>query len=121
MGIVRQGKYVDADAKKLVANADAVVLAVGFDYASESEGADRTFRLPPGQEELIQAIAAANKNTIVIVTSGGNVGSNGWLSRVPALLEAWYPGQAGGTALAEILFGDVDPQRRMPASFERRW
>ena len=121
MGIVRQGKYVDADAKKLVANADAVVLAVGFDYASESEGADRTFRLPPGQEELIQEIAAANKNTIVIVTSGGNVDSNVWLSRVPALLEAWYPGQEGGTALAEILFGDVDPSGRLPVSFERRW
>src|SRR5436305_4456714 len=121
MGIVRQGKYVDADAKKLVANADAVVLAVGFDYASESEGADRTFRLPPGQEELIQEIAAANKNTIVIVTSGGNVDSNVWLSRVPALLEAWYAGQEGGTALAELLFGDVDPSRRVPVSFERRW
>src|SRR3989449_2109880 len=121
MGIVRQGKYVDADAKKLVANADAVVLAVGFDYASESEGADRTFRLPPGQEELIQEIAAANKNTIVIVTSGGNVDSNVWLSRVPALLEAWYPGQEGGTALAEILFGDVNPSGRLPVTFERHW
>jgi len=121
MGIVRQGKYVDADAKKLAANADAVVLAVGFDYTSESEGADRTFRLPPGQEELIQEFAAANKNTVVIVTAGGNVDSNVWLSRVPALLEAWYAGQEGGTALAEILFGDIDPSGRLPVSFERRW
>jgi beta-glucosidase len=121
MGIVRQGNYVGADAKKLAANADAVVLAVGFDYASESEGADRTFRLPPGQEELIQEIAAANKNTIVVVTSGGNVDTNAWLDRVPVLLEAWYPGQEGGTALAEILFGNVDPSGRLPVTFERRW
>ncbi len=55
------------------------------------------------------------------MTSGGNVDSNVWLSRVPALLEAWYPGQEGGTALAEILFGDVDPSGRLPVSFERRW
>jgi beta-glucosidase len=121
MGIVRQGKYVDADAKKLAANADAVVLAVGFDYASESEGADRTFGLPPGQDELIQEIAAANKNTIIVVTSGGNVETNAWLDLVPATLEAWYPGQEGGTALAEILFGDVDPSARLPVTFERRW
>src|SRR5256886_16864793 len=121
MGIVRQGKYVDADAKKLVANADAVVLTVGFDYASESEGADRTFGLPPGQDEIIREIASANKNTIVVVTSGGNVDSNAWFDRVPAMLEAWYPGQEGGAVLAEILFGDVDPSGRLPASFERRW
>src|SRR5438445_2800481 len=121
MGIVRQRNYVGADAKKLAANADAVVLAVGFDYASESEGADRTFGLPPGQDELIREIASANKNTIVIVTSGGNVDSNVWLSRVPALLEAWYPGQEGGTAMAELLLCDVDPSGRLPVSFERRW
>jgi len=121
MGIVRQGSYVNADAKKLAAGADAVVLAVGFDYASESEGADRTFSLPPGQDELIQAVFAANKNTIVVVTSGGNVDTNPWLDRVPALLEAWYPGQEGGTALAEILFGELDPSGRLPVTFERRW
>ena len=121
MGIVRQGNYVGADAKKLAANADAVVLAVGFDYASESEGADRTFGLPPGQDELIREIASANKNTIVVVTSGGNVDSNAWFDRVPAMLEAWYPGQEGGAVLAEILFGDVDPSGRLPVSFERRW
>jgi beta-glucosidase len=121
MGIVREGRYVHADAKKLAANADAVVLAVGFDHTSESEGADRTFGLPPGQDELIQEISAVNKNTIVVVTSGGNVDANAWLDPVPALLEAWYPGQEGGTALAEILFGDVDPSGRLPVSFERRW
>jgi beta-glucosidase len=121
MGIARQGTYVLPDAKKLAAKADVVIVAVGFDPESESEGADRTFRLPPGQDELIQEMAAANKNTIVVVTSGGGVDMNAWIERVPALLEAWYPGQEGGKAAAEILFGDVNPSGRLPATFERRW
>ncbi len=120
-GIARQGTYVNATAEKMAASADAVVLAVGFNPDSESEGADRTFQLPPGQDELIERIAALNKRTIVVVTSGGSVDMRGWLDRVPALLEAWYPGQEGGTALAQVLFGDANPSGRLPVSFERRW
>jgi beta-glucosidase len=121
MGIAREGTYVLPDARKLAAKADVVVVAVGFDPQSETEGADRTFHLPPGQDELIQEMAAANKNTIVVLTSGGGTDMNAWLDRVPALLEAWYPGQEGGKAAAEILFGDVNPSGRLPATFERRW
>jgi beta-glucosidase len=121
MGITREGAFVLPDARKLAAKADVVVVAVGFNPQSESEGADRTFRLPPGQDELIQEMAAANKNTIVVVTSGGGVDMNAWIDRVPALLEAWYPGQEGGKAAAEIMFGDVNPSGRLPATFERRW
>jgi beta-glucosidase len=121
LGIALQATYVLPDAKKLAAKADVVVVAVGFDPESESEGADRTFHLPPGQDELIQEMAAANKNTIVVLTSGGGADMNAWLDRVPALLEAWYPGQEGGKAAAEILFGDVNPSGRLPATFERRW
>ena len=120
-GISRTGTLADAEAKKLAAGADVVVLAVGFDPGSESEGADRTFSLPPGQDQLIQEIATANKNTIVVLTSGGNVAMNTWLDRVPALIEMWYPGQEGGRALAEVLFGEVNPSGRLPVTFERRW
>jgi len=120
-GIIRHGSVVSQEAKKLAANADVVVVAAGFDPETESEGADRTFNLPPAQDELIEAMAAANKNTIVVITSGGNVDMTGWLDRVPALIEAWYPGQEGGTALAEVLFGDVNPSGRLPVTFERRW
>jgi beta-glucosidase len=66
-------------------------------------------------------MAAVNKNTIVVLTSGGGADMNAWIDRVPALLEAWYPGQEGGKAAAEILFGDVNPSGRLPATFERRW
>ena len=83
-GIVRHGGIVNDEAKKLAASADVVVVAAGFDPETESEGADRTFNLPPGQDELIRTIAAANKNTIVVITSGGNVNMNGWVDRVPA-------------------------------------
>jgi beta-glucosidase len=121
LGIVARGGYVEAEAKQLAASADVVVVAAGFDPESESEGSDRTFGLPPGQDELIQAMAAANKNTVVVVTSGGGVDMRAWLDRVPALIEAWYPGQEGGTALAEILFGDVDPSGRLPITFDHSW
>jgi beta-glucosidase len=121
MGIARQGAIVDANAKMLAAKADAVVVAVGFSPETESEGADRTFSLPPGQNELIQEMAGANKNTIVVVTSGGSFDTNAWLDRVSALIEAWYPGQEGGAALAQVIFGDVNPSGRLPITFERVW
>jgi beta-glucosidase len=120
-GIVRHGTYVNSAAEKLASSADAVVVAVGFNPDSESEGADRTFRLPPGQDELIERMAALNRRTLVVVTSGGSVEMRDWIDRIPALLEAWYSGQEGGTALAQVIFGDVNPSGRLPVSFERQW
>lgn len=121
MGIAPQSTIVNAEAKALAAKADVVIVAVGFEPSTESEGADRTFELPTGQDELIREMAAANKKTVVVVTSGGGFDTNGWLDRVPALIEAWYPGQEGGFALADILSGEANPSGRLPVSFERRW
>ena len=121
LGIVDPASVVMPDAKILAAKADAVVVAAGFDPETESEGADRTFALPPGQNELVEAMSSANKKTIVVLTSGGNADMSAWLDRVPALIEAWYPGQDGGRALAEILVGDADPSGRLPVTFERKW
>ena len=98
-----------------------MVLAVGFNASNESEGSDRTFQLPTGQEELIREISAINKKTVVVINAGGGVDVHGWLERVPSVIQAWYPGQAGGTALAEILLGDVNPSGRLPISIEKRW
>ncbi len=119
VGIAPQDQVVDPAAKALASQADVVVVAAGFDEDSETEGGDRTFALPFGQEELIREMAAANKRTVVVVTSGGAVATEGWLHQVPALLQAWFPGQAGGTALAEILLGDVNPSGRLPISYDR--
>ena len=121
VGIIRPDAMVSAAANTLASRADAVVVAVGFDPASESEGGDRGVALPPGQDELIKQLAAANKNIIVVVTSGGAVDMASWLDRVPALFQAWYSGQEGGTALAQLLFGEYSPSGKLPVSFERRW
>ncbi len=121
LGITRPEDSVNAQAKLLASRSDAVVLAVGFDADIESEGSDRTFQLPVGQDELIRQVAANNKNTIIVLTSGGGVDMSEWLDRVPAVFQAWYPGQEGGTALAQLLFGEFSPSGKLPVTFERRW
>ncbi|WP_188760247.1 glycoside hydrolase family 3 C-terminal domain-containing protein [Edaphobacter acidisoli] len=119
-GIADASRIVTARAKELAAKVDAVVIAAGFDAESESEGSDRTFDLPFGQDQLIREMSALNKKTIVSVTSGGNVDSESWRDHVPVYIENWYAGQDGGTALAQVLFGDVNPSGHLPATFERR-
>jgi beta-glucosidase len=121
VGMIRPETMISAAAKKLASTSDVVVLAVGFDPDSETEGADRTFQLPPAQDELINQIAAANKNTMVAITSGGAVDMNAWIDHVPAIMETWYAGEQGGTALAQLLFGDYSPSGKLPVSFERHW
>ena len=118
--IAPQGQLVTAAAKTLAAKADVVIIAAGFDFASESEGADRTFDLPFGQDELIREMSAINHKTVVALTSGGGVDASNWLEHVSAFVEMWYPGEQGGTALAEILFGVVNPSGHLPVTFERR-
>lgn len=111
----------ESEAAKLAALCDVAIVCVGFNPTTEGEGFDRPFELPKEQEELIREVSRANKKTIVVLTSGGNVSMSGWLSDVAGLLHTWYPGQEGGTAIAEILFGDVNPSGKLPASFEKRW
>jgi beta-glucosidase len=120
-GVTRAEAFVGRETKPLAAKADAVIICVGFDPKTEGEGFDRPFQLPGGQDELIRQISAVNKNVIVVLTAGGNVDVTRWLENVPAVLQAWYPGQEGGTALAQVLFGDYSPSGKLPASFERRW
>jgi len=121
LGIIPAEYGIGRETKPLAARADAVILCVGFDPSTESEGADRTFHLPSGQDQLIREISSVNKNVILVITAGGNVDMTSWIDSVPAILHAWYPGQEGGDALARILFGDVSPSGKLPASFERRW
>jgi beta-glucosidase len=121
LGIANEADLVTEDAKKLAAAADVVVLAMGYNSDTESEGLDRTFSLPWGQDLLIEAVAAVNPRTIVTLTGGGGVDTRRWLDKVPALLDAWYPGQEGGTAVAEVLFGKHNPEGKLPVSFDRSW
>jgi len=109
------------DEKKAIADADVVVVSIGFNPKTESEGADRTFTLPPGQDALVEQVAAANPRVIVTLTGGGGMDLSRWLDKVPVLLHTWYPGQEGGTAVAQILFGQHDPEGKLPISFDRSW
>ena len=120
LAIADESKIVNQRARELAGTADAVVVSVGFAQEGEGEGGDRTFALPFGQDELILAMAALNPETVVDITSGGNVDSAAWIDRVPALIESWYAGEQAGTAFAEILTGQVNPSGHLPVTFERR-
>ncbi len=119
-GALPAAAMVDPQAIAMARHADAVVLCVGFNPQSEGEAHDRTYALPPGQVELINAVLAANPKTVVAITSGGSVATANWIANAPAVLETWYGGTEGGRALGEVLFGRVNPSGRLPISWERR-
>jgi beta-glucosidase len=119
VGFVASADMLSADAQKIVREADAVLVTVGFDGTTESEGFDRTYDMPWPQNELIAQVASLNPKTIVSVTAGGAVETAPWIARVPALLHNYYPGQQGSTALAQILLGDRSPEGHLPFSWER--
>lgn len=112
--------YSPAEHAKTIASADAVVYCAGFDQTSESENSDRTFALPAGQADEIASVASLNPNVAVVVNAGGGVDFTPFADRVRAVLLAWYPGQEGGRALADILTGRTNPSGRLPISIERR-
>ena len=120
LGVIAESKLLDPQAIQMAKLADVSVVSVGFGPSTEGEGLDRTYQLPFGQEELIRAIAAANPRTIVVLTSGGSVATQGWLANVPALLQTWYGGQEAGNALEKILFGEVNPSGKLPISWEKK-
>jgi beta-glucosidase len=97
---------------------DAVIVFAGLNHSFDTEGSDRKdIKLPYGQNELIERVAAVNARTIVVLVSGSPVEMGPWLARVPALLEAWYSGMEGGNAVAGALFGDVNPSGKLPCTF----
>ena len=110
----------DAESER-VRTADAAVVCAGFNLMLEGEGADRTYALPGHQAELIRAVAGLNPRTVVVLNSGGSVATADWIDRVPGVVQAWYPGQEGGRAVAEVLMGRVNPSGRLPMTYERRW
>jgi beta-glucosidase len=102
--------------------ADAVVYFGGLDGTQEGEGLDRvgdSIDLPAKQQELINALASANPNLIVVLESGGICGINRCIASIKGLLYAFYPGQEGGTAIADVLFGDVNPGGRLPVTMPK--
>lgn len=103
-------------------DADVVIACFGHDSGSEAEAGDRTFALPSQQTDLITKVLSKTTTPVIgVVTAGGNVEMQSWIRPLHGLLWAWYAGQEGGTALGEILFGDVNPSGKLPVTFEKRW
>jgi beta-glucosidase len=120
VGIAPLSTVVEKDALEMASHADTVILAVGFNASSESEGGDRSFELPVGQDQLIQQISALGKKTIVVITSGGSVDVSAWKDKVQGIFETWYAGEEGGNAVAKLLFGEEDPSGHLPISWEKK-
>ena len=123
-GYSERGDVADADliceAMALARDADVVVAFAGLTAWYEVEGLDRKhMRLPPGHDELIEAVAAVNPNTVVVLSNGSPV-EMPWAAQVPAILEGHLGGQAGGSALADILFGAVNPSGKLAETFALR-
>jgi beta-glucosidase len=107
-------------AEALAGECDAAVVVVGLNADWETEGRDRKdLELPGRQVELIERVAAANPRTIVVLNTGAPI-TTPWIGRVPAAVQMWYVGQESGNALADVLFGDVNPSGRLPTTWPQR-
>lgn len=113
--LVEDGSDINA-AVAIAKRAQVVIVMIGDD---EGEDHDHALSLPEAQDKLVAAVAAANPKTIIVLKSGSAV-LMPWLAAVPAVLEAWYPGEEDGNAVADLLFGDVSPSGRLPVTFPVR-
>ncbi|MGV8856021.1 MAG: beta-glucosidase H [Devosia sp.] len=115
------GDEAITEAVRLARNADTAIVFVGRSGQWDTEGSDlASIELPGRQAELVAAVAQANPNTIVVLQTGGPVEMD-WLGSVAALVQAWYPGQEVGHAIADVLTGTVEPSGRLPQTFPLRW
>ncbi|HTJ77372.1 MAG TPA: glycoside hydrolase family 3 C-terminal domain-containing protein [Rariglobus sp.] len=111
-------EYAPSPTDEQLKAAAVVLLSTG---TSDSEGWDRTFDLPPAEEARVTHAVALNPHTVVIVNAGGGINLSAWNDRAAAILWAWYPGQNGNRALADILTGAANPSGKLPMTIEKRW
>ena len=117
----RSADQLIADAVKAAKDADAVIFIGGLNKSDhqDAEGVDRTqFNLPYNQDRVIEALAAANPNTVVVGITG-NAYSMPWRDKVAAIVQGWYIGSEAGHAIADVLFGEVNPSGKLPFTFAR--
>jgi beta-glucosidase len=108
-----------AEAAAVAAGADCAIVCIGTTAEWETEGEDRWgLDLPGRQDELVHAVMRANPRTVVLLQTGGPVHMP-WLDAVPAVVQAWFPGQEAGHAIADVLLGKVEPGGRLPQTFPR--
>ena len=105
---------LEAEAVETAKNADVVLMFLGLPEAAESEGFDReTLDIPAKQVELLEAVATENKNIVVVLSNGSVVSVAPWAGNAKGILESWLLGQAGGPALADVIFGKVSPSGKL--------
>lgn len=115
VGVPSDWKTGMDDAMELARRSDVAIVVAGIE---EGEFRDRALLgLPGRQEELIRRLAATGKLVVVVLVGGSAVTMSGWLDNVPAVLDVWYPGEQGGSAVADVLFGDYNPAGRLPITF----
>ncbi len=114
-------KMLREDAVRMAKEYEHVIFIGGLNHEQDTEGNDRKdMKLPYEQDLLIREILKANSNTIVVLTGGSPVEMGSWISMAPSVLWSWYGGMEGGTALAEALFGKVNPSGKLPETFYKR-
>ena len=101
--------------------ADVIIACIGHDADSEAEGSDRTFELPESDSRLMADLKKCRKPIVAVVNGGGNIKMDAWEPVANGILWAWYAGQEGGTAVADALFGNINPSGKLPMSFEKQW
>ena len=118
--INKKSKKGFKDAIEIARKSDVAVLFMGNSEKTEGEGRDRSnLDLPGVQEELIKEISKTGKPVIVVLIGGSAITMNNWLNKVQAVIEAWYPGEEGGNAIADILFGNCNPCGHLPITFPK--
>ena len=106
------------NALDIAEKSDAIILALGISNMLEGESLDRKrIELPENQQTLLKKILKLKKPTVLVLLSGSAIAMDDGAMKVPAIIEAWYPGQSGGTAIADVLFGDYNPAGRLPVTF----
>ncbi len=119
--VKNERKRLREEAAELASKYEQVILIGGLNHEHDSEGNDRAdMRLPYEQDELIQEVLKANPQTVIVMMGGSPVEMGEWISDAKAVVWNWYSGMEGGRALAEVLFGNVNPSGKLPETFYKK-
>jgi len=111
-------EYTETPSDDQIKNADVILVSIG---TNDSEGWDRPFDLPKGTDEKIIHYAELNSHVVVVVNSGSGVNMTNWNGKVAGIIYAWYPGQVGNKALAEVISGETNPSGKLPITIEKQF
>ncbi len=121
-GWVPEGdELLTAQEKQIIRHANVVIACMGYGPNVEHEGIDHTFHLWGPQDQYLREAAGINPRTIVVLNAGAPIATAPWIHRIAGFIDAWYPGENGNNAVADIIFGKICPSGRLPDTFARHW